>query len=39
MVKQETTIKEASEMSDQELDKAIANLMTDDKIVPIKKRK
>jgi hypothetical protein len=39
MVKQETTIKEASEMSDQELDKAIANLMSDDKIVPLRKRK
>jgi len=39
MVKQETTIKEVSEMSDQELDKAIANLMTDDKVVPLKKRK
>jgi len=39
MVKQETTIKEASEMTDQELDKAIQNLITDDKVVPLKSRK
>lgn len=37
--KQETVIKEVSELSDKELDEALSKILEDDKIVPLKPKK